>query len=491
MNLTSEKNMDADYANVESPEGMDKMQRAFDTVNNNISATQEIINILVFTASSVLSFAALFSIISTLSPVLLAAMVALTAAQYFVNRAGHRWKHRNTENWTPIDRKLSYIDRVSGDFERAKDIRIYDLKTWLRDIFSITLGKRAGWYKKSEKAAFAYYDANQSVIQIILCNGLTFLFLISNVTKGTLTIADAVFYLSAAGMLAGVIMDVVNGASQLNAASLSICYLREFLDMPDLSNRGKGAPLPGSAVEIEFEDVSFAYPASGANVVDGMSFKIRKGEKIAIVGKNGAGKTTLVKLISGLYRPSNGKITINGREIYEYNRDEYFSLISAVFQDIYLFPVSIAQNIALCEEKDIDERKFVETVRSAGLKGKLESLPEGENTLLLKGVLDGAVELSGGEKQKLALARALYKDGPLLILDEPTAALDPIAENEMYLKYNEFTKGRTSVFISHRLSSTRFCDRIFYIDEGKIAGTLAASSPAAEFGLLMSGEKVA
>jgi ABC-type multidrug transport system fused ATPase/permease subunit len=448
---------------------MNKMQRAFDTVSNNVSATQEIINILIFTASSVLSFAALFSVISALSPVLLAAMVALTAAQYFINRAGHRWKFKNTENWTPIVRKLSYINRVSGDFERAKDIRIYGLKTWLRDIFSITLGERARWYKKTEKAAYGYYDVNQSVTQLILCNGFTFLFLISNVSKGTITIADAVFYLSAAGMLSGVIMDVVNGFSQLNAASLSICHLRECLDMPDTSNPGKGACLPDSGIEIEFAGVSFANPASGSNVIDGMSFKINKGEKIAIVGKNGAGKTTLVKLLSGLYKPSGGKITVNGREISDYNRDEYFSLISAVFQDIYLFPVSIAQNIALCEEKDIDGEKLAKTVKFAGLTDKLASLPEGENTFLLKGVLDNAVELSGGEKQKLALARALYKDGPLLILDEPTAALDPIAENEMYLKYNEFTKGRTSVFISHRLSSTRFCDRIFYIDEGKIA----------------------
>jgi ABC-type multidrug transport system fused ATPase/permease subunit len=291
------------------------------------------------------------------------------------------------------------------------------------------------------------------------------------VTNGTLSIADAVFYLSAVGLLAGVIMDVVNGFSQLNEASLSICYLREFLDMPDATNRSKGAKLPDSAVEIEFDDVTFADPAAESNAVNGVSFKIKKGEKIAVVGKNGAGKTTLVKLLSGLYKPSGGKIKINGTEVPEFNRDEYFSLIAAVFQDIYLFPVSFAQNVALCEEKDIDIIKFNRSIEFAGLREKLNSLPDGKDTMLLKGVLDNAIELSGGEKQKLALARALYKGGSLLILDEPTAALDPIAENEMYLKYNEFTRGQTSVFISHRLSSTRFCDRIFYVDEGKIVET--------------------
>jgi ABC-type multidrug transport system fused ATPase/permease subunit len=202
-----------------------------------------------------------------------------------------------------------------------------------------------------------------------------------------------------------------------------------------------------------------------------LSFKIKKGEKIAIVGNNGAGKTTLVKLLSALYQPSGGSIKINGKNIAEYNRDEYYTLISPVFQDIYLFPVSIAQNIALCEESDINNDKLSQAIRFAGLQEKIESLPDGYNTPLIKSVVDNAIELSGGEKQKLALARALYKNGLMLILDEPTATLDPIAENEIYLKYNEFSKDKTSIFISHRLASTRFCDRIFFLDDGNIAET--------------------
>jgi ABC-type bacteriocin/lantibiotic exporter with double-glycine peptidase domain len=257
-------------------------------------------------------------------------------------------------------------------------------------------------------------------------------------------------------------MGVINNINSVNQACLDICHLREFLDIPDKSNRGKGINLPDSAVDIEFENVSFIYPKSEKNVLDNLSFKIIKGEKIAIVGNNGAGKTTLVKLISALYQPSGGNIKINGKNIAEYNRDEYQSIISPVFQDIYLFPASIAENIVLCDKSDININKLSKAIQFAGLQNKIDNLPDGYNTLLIKSVEDNAIELSGGEKQKLALARALYKDGLMLILDEPTAALDPIAENEIYLKYNEFSKNKTSIFISHRLASTRFCDRIFF-----------------------------
>jgi ABC-type multidrug transport system fused ATPase/permease subunit len=469
--MVNAKNMDADYENIEDPAGMNKMQKASSTVNNPNSATQSIVNILVDVATSILSIITLFAIITKLSPILLIAMVTLTLVQHFINKAGHRWQYRKAEKWAPLDRKLNHINTASGDFDRAKDIRLYNLKSWLQDVFADVLGKRTEWYVKSEKAAFCYYDVNQAIIQLIICNGITFIYVITNVSNGSISIAEAVFYLSAIGTLSGVIMDVVNSVSKLNNASLSICHLRDFLDMPDKSNRGKGIEVPDTAVDIEFENVSFIYPKSDKCVLDNLSFKINRGEKIAIVGRNGAGKTTLVKLLSGLYQPSKGNIRISDTNINEYNRDEYYSVISPVFQDIYLFPVSIAQNIALCEDSEIDQDKLSKAIRFAGLQNKIDSLPDGYDTILLKSVVDNAIELSGGEKQKLALARALYKDGLLLILDEPTAALDPIAENEIYLKYNEFAKDKTSIFISHRLASTRFCDRIFFLDEGKITET--------------------
>jgi ABC-type bacteriocin/lantibiotic exporter with double-glycine peptidase domain len=470
-NMVSYKIMDADYENIENPDGMDKMQKADNTVRSPHSASTNIINISIDALTSIISIIALWTIITMLNPLLLIAITIITLIQYFFNRAGGKWHWRNAKNYAPYDRKLNHINHISGDFDRAKDIRLYNLKPWLQNIFADILNGRIKWHKKSEKASFCYYDINQAITQFILCNGITWIYIIHSVSNGTITIAGAVFYLSAISTYSGWIMGVINNINSLNQATLSICHLREFLDIPDKSNRKKGIKPPDFAPDIEFENVSFVYPKSEKNVLDKLSFKIKKGEKIAIVGQNGAGKTTLAKLISALYQPSGGDIKIDGSNIGEYNRDEYQSIISPVFQDIYLFPASVAENVALCEKSDIDTNKLSQAIQFAGLQDKIDSLPNGHNTPLIKSVVDDAIELSGGEKQKLALARALYKNGLILILDEPTAALDPIAENEIYLKYNEFAEDKTSIFISHRLASTRFCDRIFFLDDGNITET--------------------
>jgi len=261
---------------------------------------------------------------------------------------------------------------------------------------------------------------------------------------------------------------ILDSYNSLQSISLDLCDLREFLDLPDHFNRGKGPELPTDAPEIIFENVSFRYPKSEKDALKNINIKIKPGEKIALVGLNGAGKTTLVKLLCGLYRPTRGHITVGNHRISEYNRDNYYKLSSVVFQDIHLMPISIAKNIALCKEKLIDWEYLGKVLKLSGLYDKVQSLPKKEHTLLLKSIYDDATDLSGGEKQKLALARALYKGGKIIILDEPTAALDPIAENEMYLKYNELTSDATSVFVSHRLSSTRFCDRILFMENGEI-----------------------
>ena len=469
MNLINYKTMDADYENIENPDGMTKMQKASQTINSDESATQSIMNNINETLAGLINIISLSAILTAINPILLLVITALTLVQHGLHRLGNRWDYQNGDKWALFYRKLGYIDNISGDFARAKDIRLYNLKTWLRDVFSMELRKYIKWEKTAEKHAYIFFDVSYAVIYLLICNGISFAYLIINVLNASITIADAVFYFSAVGAFTNVLTGIMFSVRDLNKNSLAICHLREFLGMADRSNRSSGAALPDSAPEIEFQNVSFTYPGAESPALRNISFTIKKGERVAIVGRNGAGKTTLVKLLCGLYRTSGGSVTIDGREINEYNRDEYYTLISAVFQDIYLFPVSISQNIALCREGAIDEEKITSSVRSAGLEDKINSLPDGQNTFLLKGVLENAVELSGGEKQKLALARALYKDGLLLVLDEPTAALDPIAENEMYLQYSRFAEDKTSVFISHRLASTRFCDRIFYLEDGQIA----------------------
>lgn len=191
------------------------------------------------------------------------------------------------------------------------------------------------------------------------------------------------------------------------------------------------------------------------------------GEKLAIVGLNGAGKSTLVKLICGLYDPTEGEVLLNGVDIREYNRQEYYRLFSAVFQQFSVLEVTLAENVAQTDE-NIDWKRMGDCIEKAGLTDKVESLPQHYETHIGRKVFEDGIELSGGETQRLMLARALYKGGSIIVLDEPTAALDPIAENDIYMKYNEMTEGCTSVYISHRLASTRFCDRIIFLGEGNI-----------------------
>lgn len=198
-----------------------------------------------------------------------------------------------------------------------------------------------------------------------------------------------------------------------------------------------------------------------------INLKINKGERLAIVGINGAGKTTLVKLLCGFYSPSSGVIKVNGKPITDYNIEEYFTLFSAVFQDMYLLPVPISEFVA-SSDNDIDCEKVKKSLSLVGLDTKITSLPNGIHSRLMKGIFDDSIDLSGGEKQKLMLARALYKEAAVIVLDEPTAALDPIAENELYMKYSALTSGKTSIYISHRLASTRFCDKIVLIENGEI-----------------------
>jgi ABC-type bacteriocin/lantibiotic exporters, contain an N-terminal double-glycine peptidase domain len=467
--VINEKYIDADYENVEDPDGQTKYDKAGNTIQGDNSGTQAIISNVIDMLSNVFGLISYSSIIFTLNPWIVLALSITTVGNYFIYEFLHKWEYRNRDNWTPIDRKLYYIKRIAGDFSSAKDIRLYNISDWFKDLFASTLKERFVWSKKQKKATYA-----ADIGTVILClirDGIAYGYLIYKMLNSDMAVSDFVLYFGIIGGFSGWLSGLIYKVTSLREMSLGICDLREFIDLPDKFNRGKGIALPSETSEIEFRNVSFKYSGSDKNTIENLSFKIKKGEKIAIVGLNGAGKTTLIKLMCGLYAPIEGEILVDGKPIMEYNRDEYYTLFSAVFQDINLMPVSIAQNIALSDYNDIDRDRMVNVMKLSGIYDKVQSLDKGMDTLLVKSFHDDAIELSGGEKQKLALSRALYKDGKIIILDEPTAALDPIAENEMYQKYDELTSGRTAVYISHRLSSTRFCDRIFFLEDGNIIET--------------------
>lgn len=234
------------------------------------------------------------------------------------------------------------------------------------------------------------------------------------------------------------------------------------------ANEGNITDINLDQFEFKFENVSFKYPGHENYVLKNVNLTINDGTKLAVVGVNGAGKTTFIKLIMKLYEPNEGRILLNGVDIKEYNREEYFKLFSPVFQNVECFAMPIYQNISFAEEENTDMDKVNAVLEQSGLKVKIDSYEKGVHTNLLKIFDKEGIDLSGGEKQRLAMARALYKGGKVVILDEPTAALDALAEDKMYREFEKMIQGKTAVFISHRLGSTRFCDKIAMFEDGTV-----------------------
>ncbi len=460
---------DTDYENIDGPQGQNKFMKALMATQSNHSATEAITKTLVELLSNVIGLILYASIIFTIHPLLIFFIVMASIINYFLGNYANKFEHKNRDNLAPIEKKLRYIRTKAGDFKAAKDLRLYNMSSWFKDMYNIFLHKRIGFQKQN---IYRKYFANSiDGILAFIRNGIAYGILIYSVLYKDMSIGNFILYFGAVSGFSTWLSGIVNNLNELNRIHLETCDLRDFLDMEDKMNRGQGVELPKAwelPCDIELRNVYYKYPGEEDYTIKNINLHIRKGEKLALVGVNGAGKTTLVKLICGLYTPTKGEIYINGKKSSEYNRDQYYSLFSVVFQDIYLLPMSIERNITSQLEDEIDREKMDKVIELSGLKEKIESLPKREKTLLLKSIHDEAIDLSGGEMQKLMLARALYKDSPIIILDEPTAALDPIAENEIYQKYNELTEGKTSIFISHRLSSTRFCDRIVFIEGGSI-----------------------
>ena len=451
------------YPNTEDPKYLQWMQAVEVCCASNQAATETIWKTLGELLQNGICFLIYILLLTSLDPAIMLVTLATAAGSYLIGSRINDWEYRHRSEKAAMERRMDYLTDKSEDYRLAKDIRIFGMAGWLRDVNAKTQRLYGDFCMRREKN-FLLADAIDAALSL-LRNGVAYYLLISLTLKHHLSASAFLLYFTAVGGFTTWVTGILSSCTTLRKESLDLSSLREFLtsDEPFKFEDGIAIePDSAKAYEITLDNVSFRYPGAAEDTLHNINLTIHPGEKLAVVGLNGAGKTTLIKLICGFLDPTEGRVLLNGRDIRELNRRDYYRHFSAVFQKFSLLAATVAENVAQTDEH-IDMERVKNCVARAGLTEKIESLPRKYDTNLCKKVFDDAVELSGGEMQRLMLARALYKNSPILLLDAPTAALDPIAESDLYQRYSDLTAGCTSVYISHRLASTRFCDRIVLI----------------------------
>ena len=465
----SRKYAKTSYPNLLNTDFLALGEKASAACSANSEASEAIWTTLTDLMTSCIGFIVYLALLTNLNLWLAALVAATTAVSYFASKRINEWGYLHRSEELELTKRIEYANKTATSREFAKDIRMFGLRGWLEDLWGSTMRLYSAFCAKRERK---YIWAN--IIDIVLTflrNGIAYAFLIGITVKNGLPASQFLLYFAALSGFAQWVVEILDKLSVMHKQSLDISTIREFLDWDepfDLNGGERIAFEPNKQYEIRLDDVSFRYPKADKDTLSHINLTVHPGEKLAIVGLNGAGKTTLVKLVCGFLDPTEGRILLNGEDIRKFNRNDYYALFSAVFQEFSVLDVTVKENVAQCVD-GIDETRVWQCIDKAGLTEKIQSLPKGIETHLGRRVFKDGVEFSGGQTQRLMLARALYKNAPILVLDEPTAALDPIAENDIYQKYNDMTHGRTSFFISHRLASTRFCDRIIFVDSGKIA----------------------
>ncbi len=442
-------------------------EKAHMACEGNQEATEQIWQSLTLLLQNAGGFVIYLTILSKLNPTLIALVIVTCLLGFLASRYTNNWMFTHREAEDVYYAKKCYIRERAESVELAKDIRVFGLQGWLNDLLENVHDVYLDFRLRAERVKLLA-DITEALLTAAR-NGIAYVYLIRLALREGLGVPEFLLYFTAVTTFTTWIMGILQQTVTLHHQSLDLSRLREFLEYPEPFRFEGGEPVPkAGSYELRLENVSFRYPGAEEDTIRHMDLTVRAGEKLAVVGLNGAGKTTLVRLLCGLFDPTEGRVLLNGKDIRDFNRREYYGLFGAVFQEFSILDVTVAENIAQTS-RDIDCGQVWACVEQAGLTKTVRELPEGLDTHVGREVyLDGAL-FSGGQTQRLMLARALYKDAPILLLDEPTASLDPIAENDIYIKYNGMAAGRTSLFISHRLASTRFCDRIILLAEGRIA----------------------
>jgi ATP-binding cassette subfamily B protein/ATP-binding cassette subfamily C protein len=415
-------------------------------------------------SSYVITLLGIVSIITVLNPIVVIIFGCLTFITAWFNSRVKKANNKLDIERPIQERRLMYDVSLFNEYRFSKEIRINTLGEWLLHRLRSRLAVLHDFYVRSN-----YNSLKAQIFSNVITfiqQGIAYGYLIYLVLNGRFGIGSFTMYLAAINSFSGAMFAVMDSIVDIRRFSDYYDAVDEFLNMPKRQREGK-KPLALTAPPVlEFRDVSFRYPSQNVYALKHINLTIREGEKLSVIGENGAGKTTMTKLLMRLYRPTEGQILLNGTDIQEYDFENYENIMSVVFQDFALFAMTLRENVTL--GRAIEDQEVIAALRKSGFGDRLESLEKGLDTPVYKIFDDKGIEPSGGEGQKIAIARAILKNTPVVILDEPTAALDPRAEYEIYQNFNSMAAGKSAIFISHRLSSTRFCDRVAVFKNGEI-----------------------
>ena len=461
----AKKAMDLTYQNIENPHTLDLKEKANAAIN--MGAIHDLLSCLKDIITSVATIIGTAIVIISFSPYLVAFSIFISLMIIFVNGKESAYTSKFNLEIVNINRRFSYYFSLMASPHYQKEIRVFDLGPMVRSKTQGYLDKMMDGFEDK----FAY-EANMGAIKIFLESILR---LVSYTYVAMRTLSAAYGPQISFGSFSATIAANENFMksfqtmfSELANFIMSLANLEPLYDFYVLdSDKEENLEEAGDFDSLVFKNVSFTYPGSDRKIIDNLSFRINKGEKISIVGVNNAGKTTIVKLLLRFFDIDSGEILYNGVNINKISKKSLYEKISGVFQDFAIMPFTIKENII--GNKDFEEKKTDEIIRQLDLGEKIKELPSGLDTYLNKDIYENATDLSLGQKQKLAIARALYQNADFLILDEPTASLDPLAESKIYEHFNEMTEGKTAIFISHRMSSSRFTDKILLLDGGRAA----------------------
>ncbi len=471
LKLTKEriaKSMRMEYEQLETPDMLDRLQKAKRATGFQYGGVEGLMRDMWQFMIQFTAVITAVSIISTLNVWLVVIILVLSLIQFeYFDYIRLKDKEIMWDAMAGTWRRLEYMQTVSTDFTYAKDIRLYGMKNWLNKKHEEVNAEELQRWVQS-RTYWQYNSAFSSGISLVR-NVVIYGWMIYDMLFNGMSIGDFTLYVGSAVTMSASINAFLQSVGGMRERSSRMDDFRTFMDISFGDEGKKTTPIPKSdRYTFKFENVSFKYKGQDTYALKDLNLTLEAGQRLAVVGLNGAGKTTFIKLLLRLYDVTEGRILCNGIDIREFDRDEYFKLFAPAFQEVEVFAFPIFENISMTVAEDTDKAKAEEYLRAAGMGDKLDKLPDGMDTELLKVLYDDGVDLSGGEKQKLALARALYKNSPVVVLDEPTAALDALAEYRLYQSFNGMIGEKSAVYISHRLSSTRFCDTIAMFVAGEM-----------------------